>query len=319
MISIIIPVYNVERYLPECLDSILAQSEPDWEVILTDDGSTDASGGICDAYAKKDSRFRVIHQENAGAANAKNTGLDAARGDYIAFLDSDDTVSPNWLEKALDAMGNGDIVEYGFDRHYPDGFQPVEPLEQTRFGPEDYLEQYLDHWQCSLFWNKLFRASLLEQLRFRKERRCIDDEFFTYKAVAGANEIRRIPDVLYHYRQRQSSAVTSEKNALQKTRDSLAIRRERYGWIGSRFPGLRGKYLRRDVELFHYFAQDFPFDREAAGEFRMLAWYYLGQCLRYRPGVQTLRACLGLLRYSEKRLTGKKLVKEETAKEAYFP
>ena len=318
MISIIIPVYNVEKYLPECLDSILAQSYPHWEAILIDDGSQDASGDICDSYAKIDNRFRVIHQKNGGAACAKNTGLDAVRGEYIAFLDSDDTVSPNWLARTLEAMGNADVTEYNFDRHCPQGYQPEETLGVATFGPEEYLEQYLDHWQCSLFWNKLFRAELLEGIRFRKERRCIDDEFFTYKAVAGANKIVRIHDVLYHYRKRKSSAVINPKNALQKTKDSIDIRRERFEWIGSRFPGLRRKYLQKDVEILYYFAQEFLFDEEAAKNFRALSRYYLRQCLICRPGILTLRLSLGLLRYSKKNLTAKKLIHEKISQEECF-
>lgn len=318
MTSIIIPVYQVAHYLPECLDSILAQTEPDWEAILVDDGSTDGSGDICDVYAQKDSRFHVIHQENAGAANAKNTGLDVASGSYIAFVDSDDTVAPRWLEIALAAMKDADVVEYGFDFHCPDGYTSSEPLPTAEFSPEEYLDQYIDHWQCSLFWNKLFRAQLLKNIRFRKERRCIDDEFFTYKVMSYAEKTVRIPDVLYHYRQRKGSAVSNSKNALQRTKDALAIRRERYEWIGSRFPELKRKYIQRDVESLCYFTREFPFDGEAATEFRVLTCFYLRQHLLHWSGIRTFRTILRLLYLSEEKLLRKPLDEKPQSGKAFF-
>ena len=90
MVSVIIPVYNVEKYLAECVDSVLAQSCQNYEIILVDDGATDSSGRMCDEYARKDSRIRVIHQSNGGLSAARNAGLDAAQGEYVYFLDSDD-------------------------------------------------------------------------------------------------------------------------------------------------------------------------------------------------------------------------------------
>ena len=107
LISIIVPVYNVEEYLPECLDSIINQTYSNFEAILVDDGSTDASGAICDDYCLKDRRFRVIHQKNAGLGFARNTGLDNAAGMYVQFVDSDDTVLPDMLESALALIRSG--------------------------------------------------------------------------------------------------------------------------------------------------------------------------------------------------------------------
>lgn len=97
-ISIIVPVYNVEQYLPAALDSLRAQTCPDWEAILVDDGSPDGCGALCDAAARQDARFRVIHQKNAGVGAARNAGLAAARGTYVQFLDSDDALEPQMVE-----------------------------------------------------------------------------------------------------------------------------------------------------------------------------------------------------------------------------
>ena len=107
MVSLIVPVYQVEAYLPACLDSVLAQTCPPWECILIDDGSFDRSGEICDAYAAADARFRVIRQANGGVSAARNTGLAAAKGDYVAFLDSDDRLTPDFLERLLPSMEAG--------------------------------------------------------------------------------------------------------------------------------------------------------------------------------------------------------------------
>ena len=100
-VSVIIPVYNVEKYLPQCIDSILAQTFTDFELILVNDGSKDCSGNICDEYAQKDSRIVVIHKENGGASSARNRGLDIAKGEWISFIDSDDYVTPNYLSNLI--------------------------------------------------------------------------------------------------------------------------------------------------------------------------------------------------------------------------
>lgn len=103
-ISIIIPIYNSEKFLNKCIDSVLVQSEKDFELLLIDDGSTDKSGSVCDEYAKKDNRIRVIHKTNAGTASARNDALDIAKGDYIAFCDNDDYISPYFYETLLNAL-----------------------------------------------------------------------------------------------------------------------------------------------------------------------------------------------------------------------
>lgn len=292
-VSIIVPVYNVDRYLSECLDSIRSQTMQDWEAILVDDGSTDSSGIICEDYAAKDNRFRVIHKENGGAASAKNVGLDQVTGEYTAFLDSDDTVSSEWLNTCMAVCSDADVIEYAFDRHYITGYERVLFTEETgNFTAESYLSQYLDNWQCSLFWNKVFRSELLNTVRFRKERRCIDDEFFTYKAVTYADAIIRIPDVLYHYRQRQSGVVSLEENKKQITDDSLEILIERYQWVCRNFPILRRIYLQHDVDIMFYFARDFIFTEETIRKFRKTARYYFIQSLLHFSGRITLQYAL---------------------------
>lgn len=124
-ISIIVPVYNVEQYLPAALDSLRAQTCPDWEAILVDDGSPDGCGALCDAAARQDARFRVIHQKNAGVGAARNAGLAAARGTYVQFLDSDDALEPQMVEVLcrMARQTDADLILFGSydDRYAPDG------------------------------------------------------------------------------------------------------------------------------------------------------------------------------------------------------
>lgn len=292
VVSVIVPVYNVERYLAECVDSILGQTYPQVELILVDDGSTDGSGRICDEYAKADPRVRVIHQPNAGAANAKNAGLDAATGVYIAFVDSDDWVEPDWLERMVLAAAeqDADVVECSFRMEYVDRWEwgnAPEEFVHTNFSTKDYLRHYLTRWTCALFWNKLFRAKLLARVRFHTERRCIDDEFFTYKAVTGASRVLRIPEALYHYRQRRSSVTQRENTLYQRTADDIDILVERYQWIKGHYPDIAMDYLRHDVDTLLYFAREYPFDQTAIAGFRKTARFYLRECLRRYPGKVT--------------------------------
>ena len=297
-VSIVIPVYNVEKYLRDCMDSVIVQTYQDIEVIVVNDGSTDNSGIICDEYAAKDDRFRVIHKENGGAASAKNVGLDHATGDYIAFLDSDDYVEPNWIGELVNALESNysDVAECNFLRELIN-FSEVgndSKYYVGAFTTEDYLANYLDNWTCSLFWNKLFKAELIKNVRFRSERRCIDDEFFTYKVLSAATKIVRIDNQLYHYRQRRSSVVSSEKNKKQITDDALEILIERYEWICKRFPKLRKIYLKHDIEIMFYFARNFIFTEETIRKFRRIAKYYLYQSLLHFPGRITLQYAIML-------------------------
>lgn len=322
-VSIIVPVFNVCRYLPACLESIISQSYHDLEIILIDDGSTDGSSTICDEYAKNDSRIRVIHQNNAGAANAKNAGLDILTGKYVAFVDSDDYVAPDWIETLVNVAeaNQADVVECAFDKVFSNRSKPVNPDIDTVkvFTAESYLEQYLFNWTCSLFWNKLFCASLINHVRFRRERRCIDDEFFTYKALSDASKIVQIPNILYHYRQRASSVVSSEINRKQITDDSLEILIERYNWIKSRFPRLTKVYLKHDIEIMFYFSREFIFRTDTVQKFRKTARFYFLQCILHFPGKVTLFYAIQLQHMSKKLMQNEIPNQQVNADQGLFP
>lgn len=165
-LSIIIPVYRVEQTLDRCLKSIADQTLTDMEVILVDDGSPDSCPAICDEWARRDARFRVIHQANGGLSHARNTGIDAARGDVITFVDSDDFVDPDTYRAALPYIADADIVEFPVLRFYG---TPKQKL--LSFLPHDYSDMR-DYWiegrayEHAYAWNKLYRRHLFDNVRF---------------------------------------------------------------------------------------------------------------------------------------------------------
>ena len=320
-VSVIIPVYNVEKYIELCLSTVLNQSYMNIEVILIDDGSLDQSAHITEYLLLQDSRVKVIHQTNQGAAYAKNIGLDCVTGDYVAFLDSDDTVSDNWLEKMIFALENNesDISECCFDKEFTNRVvrETLFQNYQESFDAETYLSFYLSDWTCSLFWNKLFKADLLRSVRFHNERRCIDDEFFTYKALSQANTITRINEVLYHYRQRLSGAVFSNNHQIQITHDAIDVLKERYQWILQRYPKLCGVYYSHDVAIMNYFANDFNFDEDAVNKFLRTRRYYVLNCF-HNLSKQNIKNLLRLLFVKKKLLLSSKPQNAVEDKENYF-
>lgn len=209
-ISIIVPVYQVEKYLNECIDSILAQTFTDFELILVDDGSPDNCPALCDAAAKRDSRVRVIHKQNGGVSTARNAGLDAAQGNWIAFVDSDDTVEPEYLEKMHKA-----VLETGADFAICSS-QCIDENGKTLAGGEHRLlneflpqEEVLRRMVVSDFqvpWNKLYRRKLLENLRY-PENKAFEDTCLMPVIYARAASACGVWDFLYNYRIVTGSAM----------------------------------------------------------------------------------------------------------------
>ena len=209
-ISIIVPVYQVEKYLNECIDSILAQTFTDFELILVDDGSPDNCPALCDAAAKRDSRVRVIHKQNGGVSTARNAGLDAAQGNWIAFVDSDDTAAPEYLEKMHKAA-----LETGADFAICSS-QCIDETGKTLAGGEHRLlneflpqEEVLRRMVVSDFqvpWNKLYRRKLLENLRY-PENKAFEDTCLMPVIYARAASACGVWDFLYNYRIVTGSAM----------------------------------------------------------------------------------------------------------------
>lgn len=210
-ISVIVPVYRVEQYLPRCLDSIVAQTFTDWECILIDDGSPDNSGVICDEYAKQDSRFVVIHQENKGSAGARNTGLEKCSGKYIICVDSDDWVEPDYLEQLYGkAMAtDADIVGCNLIKEFPHKSIPTKNMlpENSAICVGGLLLGKIQGW----LHVKMIRRSLLidNNISWVEGLDLWEDVLFSLKVFTCAERISNVDEFLYHYRFNKQSLVNT--------------------------------------------------------------------------------------------------------------
>ena len=213
-ISVIVPIYQVEPYLRRCVDSILRQTFQDLEILLVDDGSPDGCGAICDAYAREDSRVRVLHKENGGLSSARNAGIDAARGEWLAFADSDDWLDPDMLEILHTAAlkYGAQIAECSFRRVYSDCTRE-ETLctgacsTGTR---EDAVEGMYD-WNRfkTVAWDKLYRRSVIGGIRYPAGR-LHEDEFTTYRYCWNAETLVYVDASKYNYDCSRSDSIMSQ-------------------------------------------------------------------------------------------------------------
>lgn len=210
LISIIVPIYKVEKYLDRCIDSLVNQTYRNIEIILVDDGSPDLCPQICEDWKNKDERIKVIHQKNKGAAAAKNTGLDMASGKMISFCDADDYMEKSMIETMVHYMhtSQSDIVSCGVNWVDEDG-----NTLSIKCGDECVLNQP-DAIKCLLtngiireqVWDKLYKREVIHNVRFVEGKK-IDDVFWTYRAIGNARKIAVIKDALYFYTQRSSSVM----------------------------------------------------------------------------------------------------------------
>lgn len=209
MISVIVPVYNAQNALNKCVDSILAQTYREFELILVDDGSTDASAEVCDRYAESDSRVKVVHQQNAGVAAARNSGLEAAGGEYLSFVDSDDYVEPDYLECMLDGIRHPGVDICWCDNcdEAPDGTV----IGRADASGNEFLTAADFDWNGGsqhgdVVWACLFDRTLIDGLRFAPDLSVGEDSLFFAQCLGRSQGIRRIKKVLYHYVVRDDSA-----------------------------------------------------------------------------------------------------------------
>lgn len=237
MISVIVPVYKVEKYLQRCVDSILAQTEGNFELILVDDGSPDQCGKICDDYALKDGRVTVIHKENGGLSDARNAGLKIAKGDYTAFVDSDDWLEPEYLEILLQGIEGADICECGIFR--TDGNDVIQKPENPRravYSGQEALKNLInDHLFHQYVWNKLYRTEVIKGVMFEKGK-THEDEFWTYQVFGNSQRVAIIDDILYNYFQRPDSIMGTGYSL--KRLDGLEAKEKRQNYLEERYPQL---------------------------------------------------------------------------------
>lgn len=209
-ISVIVPIYNVEKYLDRCVESIVNQTYKNLEIILVDDGSPDSCPQMCDEWAKKDKRIRVVHQVNKGGAEARNVGLDIATGDFIAFVDSDDYIDKAMYELLIHLLQeyDADIVECDYSEVTPsDNICPIISKETVVYSARDSLLENIKGSTCKdVIWNKLYKAKVVDKVRFVKGKR-IDDVFWTYKVLGNADIIAVNKSKLYYYVQQSDSIM----------------------------------------------------------------------------------------------------------------
>lgn len=239
LISVVVPVYRVEDYLDHCIQSIVEQTYPNLEILLVDDGSPDASGEICDHWAQRDSRVRVIHKRNAGAGAARNTALDMAKGDLIAFVDSDDYLHPNLYAHLYSLMKDGvDIAECEIGLTEADNLA-MDDGTGAAVQICDTEEALRLHIQDEVFRqtppNKLYRRSCVGEIRF-PEGNLIDDEFFTYKVLGNAKKLAHSSACMYAYRQQAGSAM--HKPYSLRRLQGLDAKLQRLDYFEQHFPGL---------------------------------------------------------------------------------
>jgi glycosyltransferase involved in cell wall biosynthesis len=215
LVSIIVPVYDVEAYLQACVGSLTRQTYQNLEIILVNDGSTDHSGAICDELAQTDARVRVIHKENGGLSSARNAGITAANGELIGFVDSDDLTDDRMFARLVEVLTQteADLVKCGFVR-FPDGSEPRREHKRPSppvvvESPRQCLEALVQMQINPAVWNKLYRRELIGDLRF-PEGKIHEDQFFTPQICLRTRLAAIIPEQLYFYRLRPRS-ITSDR------------------------------------------------------------------------------------------------------------
>lgn len=239
-ISVIVPVYKVEKYLDQCVTSIIEQSISNLEIILVEDGSPDQCGAMCDAWATKDQRIKALHKKNGGLSDARNFGLKYARGSYIAFVDSDDIIAPKMMEKLLDVIkqSGADIAECNYLRFsdnvpcYDEGNSSSITLYTTQEAMQRLIEESVFKYTV---WNKLYRRKVFDSLEFEVGK-LHEDVFFTYQAFGMCKNIGKIEEPLYYYRQREGS-IMGEAVSLRNL-DALEARKKQYFYMKDNFPDL---------------------------------------------------------------------------------
>lgn len=199
LISVIVPVYNAEQTLKECIDSILTQSVKDFELILIDDGSKDSSPNLCDQFAQKDSRVIVIHQKNEGVSSARNAGLDIAKGKWITFIDSDDSITNGYFENINNA--HEDILICGFKKKKGQQlFKGFNPKDCYCHSLSDFLKTYLSNSIVRSPWGKFFQHKLIGNMRFLTDMKIGEDSQFVFRYLAKCSTFCLIKNAEYIFK-----------------------------------------------------------------------------------------------------------------------
>ena len=253
LVSIVIPVYNVEKYLRQCLDSVIMQTYRSLEILIIDDGSTDTSGEICDEYGAIDNRVKVFHTENRGLSASRNIGLDNASGEYIAFIDSDDWYDEDAIYMSIEVAekSNADIVCFQYAREYDDvsNVQKINRHKEghrkpiiTEYTEESILEEYCFGSSIKeVSWNKIYKKFIFSDIRYPEER-FYEDIVTTHKLLRKAKKVTCVSSALIHYRAREESI--SMNHHLKNFQDNWWANRKRF----EELTNISAKYSRSQLK-----------------------------------------------------------------------
>lgn len=242
LISVIVPVYKVEAYLDKCISSIVGQTYKNLEIILVDDGSPDNCPAMCDVWAAKDSRIKVIHKKNGGLSDARNFGIAVSTGEMIGFVDSDDWIEANMYELLYWHIVNeqSDIAACGVEMCWDDG-TPSRPLTKDRnciLDRQEAMKAIIqESWIKQPVWYKLYKAELVRDISFPVGK-YHEDVFWSYQAIARARQVSVFDTSCYHYRQR-SGSIMGDSYSLKRL-DSLEAKCLRLSLVRNSFPALEG-------------------------------------------------------------------------------
>ena len=239
LISVIVPVYNVEKYLPKCIDSILAQTYTNLEILLVDDGAKDSSGAICDEYAQRDSRIRVIHKENGGLSDARNRGIEEARGEYFGFIDSDDYIDADMYEVLYATLEkhNADMSMCGvYELYEGQAAEQVSEIRDFACTPEEAMKIVIDG-QINYAYavNKLYRRELFDEIRYPVGK-IIEDAFVILFLLEKTERVALTNARKYYYFHRENS-ITS-RTFSKKHYDCIEAHENNYRFICEKHPSL---------------------------------------------------------------------------------
>lgn len=238
LISIIVPVYKVEDYLERCIISILNQTYSNFELILVDDGSPDNCGRICDYYARIDKRIHVIHTDNGGLSAARNIGLKMAKGEYVAFVDSDDWVHKDYLKIMYESLINNDadICECNIFKTNVNLYDNNENISIKLYNVTEAMAELINDGIFHQYvWNKLYKRNVIDQNLFPIGK-TNEDEFWTYKVFGNSNKLIKVSNRLYYYFQRNDSIMNEKYNL--KRLDALEAKLYRQKYIKKYFSDL---------------------------------------------------------------------------------
>jgi glycosyltransferase involved in cell wall biosynthesis len=280
LISIVVPVYNVEQYLQKCIDSIINQSYINLEIILVDDGSTDRSGSICDDYQNIDERILTIHKQNGGLSDARNKGLEIASGELIAFVDSDDWLPNNHIQILYDALKNNNAqLAIGkrciVHKHIHNQRQSRKTSEVILLNAEETLCRIFHYKLLTTAWGKLYRTSLFDNIKFPVGK-WFEDLDTIYRIIVKC-KIIAICDALYYYRVRPGSQQHSTFS--ERRLDEIEISVNLNNYIEENFPSLavavKSQLISSCFHVLRYLPIDVKYDRDRQ--------YIISIIKKYRP------------------------------------